>query len=408
MYKSLVAKSHIGVTTFVAQLVQFFSDIGLTLHDDQNGSDYMVYKMEGETSQYPPCYFKMSYDTAVADPNYVYFDFYYYWNNSTQTGYGLGHNCPLTIKTASGSTYFAWCSGDSTAFFLRTLVQSDVSELIAGFVDAPTDPTVTTLTSPATAGDDVVLSVSDSSGFHVGQDYQVFSEVGEGRDLATVSALATGQITVSTLATSVSAGSSIGSYPCPFFFHGKSPLNTEKGAMPNHPGACSGTGGSINASASAIRKLYIQTLTDSEARAGDKRVLYPLNITSGMSSYGICGYVLNNILFGNSTDMAAEDVLTIGVPEEGTATSGGATTITDTTKTWTTNQHQGRYIVIYAGTGYGQTRKIVSNTATEATVSTWDTNPDDTSMYRIIDKIYRAFDELGSESACLLFVREEV
>lgn len=68
---------------------------------------------------------------------------------------------------------------------------------------------------------------------------------------------------------------------------------------------------------------------------------------------------------------------TLNLPtSSGTATSGAATTITDTSKAFTTNQWTGGTITLTGGTGSGQTRTISSNTATAITVSpAWTTNP---------------------------------
>lgn len=67
------------------------------------------------------------------------------------------------------------------------------------------------------------------------------------------------------------------------------------------------------------------------------------------------------------------------------ATGGTTTTLTDSTKSWTTNFYAGSQIRIVGGTGRGQTSTIASNTATQLTVSpAWVTAPDSTSAY-IID-----------------------
>lgn len=67
----------------------------------------------------------------------------------------------------------------------------------------------------------------------------------------------------------------------------------------------------------------------------------------------------------------------------GKATSGGATTLTDSAAAWGTSQWVGYTLEITGGTGSGQTKTITSHTATALTVSTWTTNPDSTSTYSI-------------------------
>lgn len=74
----------------------------------------------------------------------------------------------------------------------------------------------------------------------------------------------------------------------------------------------------------------------------------------------------------------------VGAFATGTATSGGATTLTNSTKNWTFNQWSNYQVRITAGTGIGQVRSIASNTTNALTVSTaWTTNPDATSQYAI-------------------------
>jgi hypothetical protein len=68
----------------------------------------------------------------------------------------------------------------------------------------------------------------------------------------------------------------------------------------------------------------------------------------------------------------------------GTATSGGSTTITDSSKSWTVSAYVGCRVYITGGTGSGQDRKITGNTATALTVDrAWGINPDATSTYKI-------------------------
>lgn len=75
----------------------------------------------------------------------------------------------------------------------------------------------------------------------------------------------------------------------------------------------------------------------------------------------------------------------------GTATAGGATSVTNSGAGWTAGQWAGvgalqrqYYVTIIGGTGLGQTRRIVSNTTTALTVdAAWGTNPAAGSIYEI-------------------------
>lgn len=74
--------------------------------------------------------------------------------------------------------------------------------------------------------------------------------------------------------------------------------------------------------------------------------------------------------------------------DSGTATSGGASTLTDASKSWAVNRWNGYTVAIVSGTGTGQTRVVSSNTATALTVSSaWTTVPDSTSAYVIVPTV---------------------
>jgi hypothetical protein len=89
----------------------------------------------------------------------------------------------------------------------------------------------------------------------------------------------------------------------------------------------------------------------------------------------------------------AIDVDTGGaVSATGTATAGGASTLTDGSKSWTTNQYQFYRVRITGGTGSGQIRLINSNTATVLSVhDAWNTNPDNTSTYELTEPTCNAW-----------------
>jgi len=73
--------------------------------------------------------------------------------------------------------------------------------------------------------------------------------------------------------------------------------------------------------------------------------------------------------------------------QRGTATSGGANTLTDTNQSWQPdNKWVPGVIEIYEGTGAGQVRRITGSTSNTITVDTnWVTQPDSSSKYHLIN-----------------------
>lgn len=91
--------------------------------------------------------------------------------------------------------------------------------------------------------------------------------------------------------------------------------------------------------------------------------------------------------------LATGDTFVIERPG-GTATASSATTLTDTAATYITNKYANWDVEILSGTGAGQRRRIVGNTATVITLATavtgnprtgaWSINPSTDSVYRIV------------------------
>src|SRR5690606_21613919 len=115
------------------------------------------------------------------------------------------------------------------------------------------------------------------------------------------------------------------------------------------------------------------TMRDPDETSG-YYLLTPFNVYEDAS---LIGYIPTDVMCG-TVPASWSDVFAIteaGTPEQGTATSSTGTTLVDSAKSWATNEWQGKFIIIADGTGNGQAREIVSNTATELTVSAWDVNP---------------------------------
>ena len=100
-------------------------------------------------------------------------------------------------------------------------------------------------------------------------------------------------------------------------------------------------------------------------------------------------------LFANTigTDITLERLAKTGTAFlSSTATAGAARTLTDGAQTMTPDRYANYRILITGGTGIGQHRRIICNTATVFTVNKpWDTNPDATSTYQIWGDYDKAF-----------------
>ena len=70
----------------------------------------------------------------------------------------------------------------------------------------------------------------------------------------------------------------------------------------------------------------------------------------------------------------------------GTASAATTTSLTDASKAWTTNVFSGYSVFITGGTGVGQYRTVLTNTATQLDLSPdWTAVPDASSTYKIVD-----------------------
>lgn len=118
--------------------------------------------------------------------------------------------------------------------------------------------------------------------------------------------------------------------------------------------------------------------------------LYVPGATSGFNYYDYATNAWTSRSVASGPAITANEGCLIGTPaketvvELGTASAGAASTLTDATRSWEVNCFARRMVAIISGTGAGQYRYVVSNTATTLTVdAAWTTNPDTTSEYEI-------------------------
>lgn len=94
-------------------------------------------------------------------------------------------------------------------------------------------------------------------------------------------------------------------------------------------------------------------------------------------------YLSDAFYIVDKKDSGAASVMYIN-GDRGKATSGTASTLVDSVKSWTANRWRNAWVKITKGTGIGQTREIASNTSTTLTLSEdWITTPSTDSEFVI-------------------------
>ncbi|MDY6957833.1 MAG: hypothetical protein SVK08_01615 [Halobacteriota archaeon] len=407
-YKTIVAKNTIGTSGFLTDLWAFLSDIGWTLHDNQDGSNYRVYKCPSDGTQ-APVYVRIAFDGASAydggggtDPNYIYFSAYHYWDATGHSGTGraVRYSVDTRIYTSSGSGWFYWLYGDESMLLVISSVAGSYYGVLMGFVSDPIWNTNTTTTAQASAGSDVAISVADETGFVTGREYQIVGIAGEGRERVTVDAVSSGQITVSYLAATYASGAYIGETPSTFAISNGDDLSIMR--MANNWFA-SGTedNGTANLEIENPLTNKAGTLIPDDDQTDRSYITdmfafeYDILDDDGMGDdIGILGQFHPNLKLVDTDLYTGEDILYPDELDSGQSSgSNTSSTLNDTSKSWTTDEHVDKFVIIYGGTGYSQIRKISANTGTELTiVGSWTEVPDATSYYRIVDYAYRYFD----------------
>ncbi len=283
----------------------------------------------------------------------------------------------------SGMYYYFWGDKD----FVLIAVKAGTYWYTGGFgwpIDYYSDQT--TLTAQATSGTPKQLQVASSSIFKAGKQYQILGLQGEGRDFLTVNSVNDGtHITVANLPRVYESGSIIGQVTNSFGM-----LYCQGNSM-NWRGinAIEAVGTGDPVSFYACSQVLTSTAVDPDSRGDQKYILQPIIVGNSSEING--WLAATTALHIPSTGVAAEDTAGVTEADSGTASSGTATTLVDNTKAWTVDAFIGKCIIIKAGQGAGQIRKITDNDATSVTVAAWTTQPNNTSTYAIVDEAYRCF-----------------
>jgi len=381
------------IADLYAWVKQLLEDAGWAKVDEWASGDYTFYCYSSDSEEDDGRL--AEYVKLWRDATYVYIQPYGGWKTATHAGNcGTAIYCWILFQTTT--PYYAYVSKNLTLIIPYKEAGEYNKQLLFGHVGKRlyAQP-IAKLQEAAAAGDNAWLTVDNVVKFHTQQSYQIFGDAmtTRARHQLTVTEIdtAANRLKVANLPVDYGAGSIIGHTPSSF---GNA---LGYGGMQAYWGlTCDlGTTGE-DAGAYTVAMSSLATIST----APDNRLGYKSGVSTGL--YVLQPYIFKdpNGAYGAVTDDwmlvppagAHQDVFisySTPYPETGTATSGGATTLTCTGKEWAENEWQNKIVFIQGGTGLGQTRKVISNTADTLTVSTWETNPSNDSVFYIVDRAYR-------------------
>ena len=367
-----------------------------------NGDYFVIYKSNGELGDRIYEYISLKMTTSATNISITPFGWF---NNATHIG---------SIGVSGVGAIMAYVAGYSLVISgTKDLVVTHrigftTHSLIFGHIPKRfyANPLATLTAGPSGTGVGVVLSLNNTTKFILNQTYWMFGSLGEGRDRIKVTAINPGvSITGDGLTIPFAAGAMIGAFPSMFaIYTGISFAATFDRVV--------GSGASTLVLTTS--PFVIATTLDPDLSLGQSGA--PLN-TVGL-------YVLQPILFINSTvaPVGYSDAYVFNPPvntfdtiygitgdglplDTGTATDGSILTLTCAGKGWGINAYANKTVIIVSGTGAGYTRRIISNTADVLTIGVnWDTTPNITSIFYIVDEVYR----VAGTDAMLLAYREYI
>jgi len=369
------------VSTAWTSINSVIINAGWILHDTVSATN-IVYKSNGEEGIFPYIYLRI-YTSATE----IYFELYLYWDATAHTG---------TAKAYAGANvvYFntaIWgnFAANKDMVFAATQLWGGYSVLV-GFCNKLFYPNITNTTSLSSAGDDITLDVSSSSGIVKGQRIQIVGVDSEGRDQLQVTDVPDGtSVTVLNLPREYASGAFLGVTPCPAFTSSNTALSGYALCPRDAVGDANGDSGDDISIFSPLNRDYINPDYSSYYY-----LLTPLAVAFYPNSVSdsLIGYI-DNDLIKLSPSGSTNDIFTInatGTPEQGVVTAATSNSITSSGKSWTVNEWANKRVVIVDGTGEGETNAIASNTSDTLTLTyNWTTTPDATSTFYIVDTAYR-------------------
>jgi len=365
---------------------------GWTTHDDQiSASSYVVMHNGGGADGDELTYYMRFDHDSYAD--YINYAGYLYWDNSAHSGtIKMGQLNYHRVQADDDGSFNLWIFATQDFVSIVTKVGTTYQGGFFGKFVRFHDKPLGTLQGAVTSGTDKVLTLAagEADDFEVGETYQILENGTHAQERPEVTAVnsASNQITVDSLSAGFGAGAKIGYTPFPYFQIGA--IQSATYFICLFPPDKTNTTDILTDEGNLV-VMFSTTHFDPETLTG-RYLIVPGYVDIDNASIG--GFLpidsIGRISFGSSPIF--EETLEVGSIDSGTAESGTTSTLTDTDKSWTVDEHDGKAVIITAGTGQGQIGQITANTATALTVSeTWPVAPSSDSQYVICDEAWIAF-----------------
>jgi hypothetical protein len=331
--------------------------------------------------------------------NNVIFYAYQWINTATNTGYGGAYQTTTINNLDCSGAYYLNMYGSKDTVLISFGTTISTAYKYFGHVAYPltTGLALATTANAEAAGAGVVIEVDNTNNFKVGDYTQIVDPNAGMRERFLVTAVNPGVSITGTLVNAYGTGSQVGYCPSNFWISWQGQRGTY--LVPTCPAELSGSGNGLVGSS---RWCDYGSMGNGAPDYRNNRYTMGRCRIVGVSgnestSQTSIGYSDTNFGEGYNTGSVINDIWLMTDPanpdENGTATSGGNTTMDNAAAPWVVDALIGKILVITGGTGAGQTRWITDNTTSQITVGQrWDTNPANLSTYMICDDAYRCVD----------------
>jgi hypothetical protein len=359
---------------------------GWTLVDDQwSTSKYYILKNNGgEDGSELDMYFELN--NALA--NRINFAMYTYWNATTHVGTfkHYASSYPLFTQDADPFTMWFACNKDY-GFICFKLGITYYYHWFGKFFRYW--QTIGTLQSSVSSGTDVVLTLGSgqANDMYVDDSLLMMENSTNTQERVTIKSVNKSANTVTIDTTqNWNVGAKIGHIPYPYAF--SAPMNTSSlSIIVQRYDVYTDTASNNNTVTASNTGYYSAADPDGNTLYN---AAYPMFLYSSAAAYG---YIFDYMLFWkipNSTASFYENTVEVGRLDNGNVTSSSATNqITDTSKSWSTNEWVGYAVIILSGPGQGQMARIISNTSNTLVFDIYqDVAMTNESTYTICEEAY--------------------